>query len=90
MFLSEKNNFLNTLHFPIGCCFEKVLVLPNKIWYLLVFSYEFLIQRHQRPIDEIQRLKFKDIVKRLEEGLFKTALTKVSTPSPPPNKFLYF
>ncbi|XP_022923300.1 histone acetyltransferase HAC1-like isoform X2 [Cucurbita moschata] len=38
--------------------------------------FEILLQRHQRPIDELQRLKFKDFVKRLEEGIFKTALTK--------------
>ncbi|KAL0550652.1 hypothetical protein IC582_015174 [Cucumis melo] len=38
--------------------------------------FEILLQRHQRPIDDLQRLRFKDIVKRLEEGLFKTALTK--------------
>ncbi|XP_022158282.1 histone acetyltransferase HAC1 isoform X2 [Momordica charantia] len=38
--------------------------------------FEILLQRHQRPIDELQRPRFKDIVKRLEEGLFKIALTK--------------
>ncbi|PON37055.1 Histone acetyltransferase Rtt109/CBP [Parasponia andersonii] len=38
--------------------------------------YEFLLQRHQQPIDDLQRKRFKDIVKRLEEALFKSAHTK--------------
>ncbi|KAJ4844492.1 hypothetical protein Tsubulata_006330 [Turnera subulata] len=35
-----------------------------------------LVQRHAQPINEGQKQKFKDIAKRLEEGLFKAAQTK--------------
>lgn len=42
---------------------------------LLFFSYEYLMQRqqaHEKPPKKVM-----DIVKRLEEGLFKSASTKV-------------
>ena len=35
------------------------------------------MHRQSQPIDETTRNKFKDISKRLEEGLFKAAHTKV-------------
>ncbi|KAI4331127.1 hypothetical protein MLD38_029344 [Melastoma candidum] len=38
--------------------------------------FRLLAHRHQQPINESQMQKFKDIVKRLEEGLFKSAQTK--------------
>lgn len=41
-----------------------------------------LLHRQTQTIDETQRTKFKDISKRLEEGLFKAASTKVLYFSP--------
>ncbi|KAJ7962646.1 histone acetyltransferase HAC1-like [Quillaja saponaria] len=38
--------------------------------------YEILHNRNQQPMDDSKKKKFKDIVKRLEEGLLKTASTK--------------
>jgi hypothetical protein len=35
------------------------------------------MRRHSQPVDDTQKLKFKGIAKRLEEGLFKAAQTKV-------------
>ncbi|GMN48158.1 hypothetical protein TIFTF001_017334 [Ficus carica] len=49
---------------------QNVTKLPSSL------SYEILLQRHQQPITEMQRRRFKDIVKRLEEGLFRLAQTK--------------
>jgi hypothetical protein len=36
-----------------------------------------LLQRHQQPTTEMQKLKIKDLSKRLEEGMLKAAITKV-------------
>ncbi|XP_031254705.1 histone acetyltransferase HAC1-like [Pistacia vera] len=38
--------------------------------------FSILLQRQTQPIDEATRARFRDISKRLEEGLFKAALTK--------------
>jgi hypothetical protein len=35
------------------------------------------MRRHSQPVDDTQKQKFKGIAKRLEEGLFKAAQTKV-------------
>lgn len=49
-----------------------------KTYLLSVSSYETLTQRHPHPVNEFQKRRFLDMVKRLEEGLFKLAHTKVS------------
>ncbi|KAI5563570.1 hypothetical protein BDE02_14G000300 [Populus trichocarpa] len=38
--------------------------------------FEIIMRRHSQPVDDTQKLKFKGIAKRLEEGLFKAAQTK--------------
>ncbi|KAL5833913.1 hypothetical protein ACOSQ3_017587 [Xanthoceras sorbifolium] len=38
--------------------------------------FGILLQRQTQPVDEATRMKFRDISKRLEEGLFKAARTK--------------
>ncbi|PON91184.1 hypothetical protein TorRG33x02_130000 [Trema orientale] len=38
--------------------------------------YEILIRRHQPPTNEQQRKRFQDIVKRIEDCLFRVAHTK--------------
>ncbi|GAV74228.1 ZZ domain-containing protein/PHD domain-containing protein/zf-TAZ domain-containing protein/KAT11 domain-containing protein [Cephalotus follicularis] len=38
--------------------------------------FGILLQRQAPPVNDTARMRFKDIAKRLEEGLFKTALTK--------------
>lgn len=35
------------------------------------------MRRHSQPVDDTQKQKFKGIARRLEEGLFKAAQTKV-------------
>lgn len=37
---------------------------------------EMLLQRHQQPTTETQKIKIKDLSKRLEEGMLKAAITK--------------
>ncbi|XP_030497421.1 histone acetyltransferase HAC1 isoform X2 [Cannabis sativa] len=44
--------------------------------YMQEKIYDTLLQRHQQPINEPQKKKFKDIVKRLEEGVFRMATSK--------------
>ncbi|XP_062110978.1 histone acetyltransferase HAC1-like isoform X2 [Humulus lupulus] len=44
--------------------------------YMQEKIYDTLLQRHQQPINEPQKKKFKDIVKRLEEGVFRMASSK--------------
>lgn len=44
----------------------------------MLSSYDILMQRQQKPINDANGKKFVDIVQRLEAGLFKIALTKVS------------
>lgn len=38
-----------------------------------------LLQRQQQPVTDVQRKKLKDLAKRLEEGMLKAALSKVSS-----------
>ncbi|TKY47964.1 Histone acetyltransferase HAC1 [Spatholobus suberectus] len=38
--------------------------------------YNILLQRYQHPVTEAHRRKVKDIAKRLEEGMLKTAISK--------------
>ncbi|XP_054780565.1 LOW QUALITY PROTEIN: histone acetyltransferase HAC1-like [Prosopis cineraria] len=38
--------------------------------------YDMLLQRQQLPVMEVQRRKFKDLAKRLEEGMLKAAPSK--------------
>ncbi|KAL2578309.1 hypothetical protein AAZV13_15G000200 [Glycine max] len=38
--------------------------------------YNILLQRYQHPVTEAHRRKVKDLAKRLEEGMFKTAISK--------------
>lgn len=38
-----------------------------------------LLQRQQLPVTDVQRRKLKDLANRLEEGMLKAALSKVSS-----------
>ncbi|XP_039173856.1 histone acetyltransferase HAC1 [Eucalyptus grandis] len=70
-----------------GVSWQNGNVVPNMVaaWRLICCgwrgheysrSFFLLAQRHRQPIDDSQMQKLKDIVKRLEDGLFKSSHTK--------------
>lgn len=55
------------------------MITDANLTTFLLSSYEYLIRRHQQQqqIQEAQHQRIVDLVKRLEESLFKSASTKV-------------